>query len=123
MLVEFSQCLQTVDGDAYEEAVESLVNLCVGYFVWDVAGADVGLCCPGEVADFFSVYCIEWVEVGVGASLYFDENDAGSGAWLLYRSPFADSCVGFDDCIAFGCEIFAGDVFRPIVRCRCVWPL
>ena len=45
MLVEFSQCLQTVDGDADEEAVESLVNLCVGYFMWDVA------------AHFFAPFC------------------------------------------------------------------
>ena len=84
------------------------------YFVWDVAGADVGLCCPGEVADFFSVYCIEWVEVGVGASLYFDENDAGVVHGYYIDLLFADSCVGFDDCIAFGCDIFAGDVFAPL---------
>ena len=84
------------------------------YFVWDVAGADVGLCCLGEVADFFSVYCVEWVEVGVGASLYFDENDAGVVHGYYIDLLFADSCVGFDDCIAFGCEIFAGDVFAPL---------
>ena len=92
------------------------------YFVWDVAGADVGLCCPGEVADFL----VSIASSGSKSELvrvFTSMKTMREWCMATISISFCRFVRWFRRLHSLWMRDIRGRCFRPIVRCRCVWPL